>query len=550
MSASCHAIWTTPPTSHVQEKKGDNKCMEFEQAVSLTGHGKFHHFLLLGCGLCLVSMIFETLSTSYLLPAAQCDFNMSSGEKGLLNAVIYVGMICSSHLWGYLADTKGRRKVLIATLLLDGVCTLIASFMPTFWLFLFFRFLNGIFICGPSAVVYAYLGEFHAEKTRTRAMVWVCAFIALGIGVQPGLAWLVIPQGWSMELPWYTFHSWRVFVILCGIPALVTSVLLWLFMPESPKFLLAVGRDKEALDVLRTVYASNSGDKPENYPVSALRLDIEGAQKAESNSPLAVLQHMWRQTAPIFHHPYLLSTMLSCFIQFGLYSSSNGFLLWIPDLFNRMAEFEKLYPNDTASICEVVSTLHYLGVPESIEYSTGTAERNTTLLSLVLLGSNSTGVLTEELPCNSDVDSTAFQNTLVIGLTSSVAYTLVGYLIAFMGKKMILVVFLMTSGACGVAMYFARTYLELLLLPGFFVVLSGMCVSVINSIVIDVFPTHLRAMALCLSLMMGRVGTVTSNMLLGILLEINCAAVIFMLSGILLVCGLLSLLLPTPKKSH
>nr|CAD7434807.1 unnamed protein product [Timema monikensis] len=96
------------------------------------------------------------------------------------------GMVASSHLWGYLADTRGRRKVLIATLLLDFLCAIVGSFAHTFWLFVVFRFLNGFFICGPSAVVYVYLGEFHTAEHRTKAIMWACIFISIGIISLPG----------------------------------------------------------------------------------------------------------------------------------------------------------------------------------------------------------------------------------------------------------------------------------------------------------------------------------------------------------------------------
>lgn len=40
------------------------------------------------------------------------------------------------------------------------------------------------------------------------------------------------------------------------------------FMDESPKFLMAVGRHKEAMYVLQKIYSKNTGKPPESYPVS------------------------------------------------------------------------------------------------------------------------------------------------------------------------------------------------------------------------------------------------------------------------------------------
>jgi hypothetical protein len=43
-------------------------------------------------------MVFEVFGTAFINPAAQCEFDMGSSEKGLLNAIGYIGEreLCSS----------------------------------------------------------------------------------------------------------------------------------------------------------------------------------------------------------------------------------------------------------------------------------------------------------------------------------------------------------------------------------------------------------------------------------------------------------------------
>jgi MFS transporter, VNT family, synaptic vesicle glycoprotein 2 len=74
---------------------------------------------------------------------AECDLNLSTSDKGILSAIGYVGVILSSHLWGFLSDTKGRRKTLIVSLLTAFFLTFISSLMKNFWVLVFLRFLNG-----------------------------------------------------------------------------------------------------------------------------------------------------------------------------------------------------------------------------------------------------------------------------------------------------------------------------------------------------------------------------------------------------------------------
>ncbi len=95
------------------------------------------------CGLVYLDTAMGITILSFVLPAAQCDFDMDSPKKGWLNAAPMLGMVLGSYFWGCLADTRGRRVVLIATLLMDGVCGLASSISQYYGVFMFLRFLNG-----------------------------------------------------------------------------------------------------------------------------------------------------------------------------------------------------------------------------------------------------------------------------------------------------------------------------------------------------------------------------------------------------------------------
>lgn len=116
---------------------------DYENALVSTGFGKFHFLLLAICGLIYANTAIGITILSFVLPSATCDFQMTSEDKGWLTASPMLGMVIGSYFWGCLADTKGRKVVLIAALLLDGVCGLVSSFAQQFWLFLLLRFFNG-----------------------------------------------------------------------------------------------------------------------------------------------------------------------------------------------------------------------------------------------------------------------------------------------------------------------------------------------------------------------------------------------------------------------
>lgn len=94
-------------------------------------------------GMILGTGTMEMLSITFILPLCECDLNLTSNDKGVLAAVSILGVICSSHLWGFLADTKGRRFVIHRTCFTAFAITVISSFVQHFYIFAGLRFLNG-----------------------------------------------------------------------------------------------------------------------------------------------------------------------------------------------------------------------------------------------------------------------------------------------------------------------------------------------------------------------------------------------------------------------
>lgn len=54
------------------------------------------------------------------------------------------GILFSSQIWGFLADTRGRRRVIVATMLAANLCTVISSFSTDFTMFVVSRFAAGV----------------------------------------------------------------------------------------------------------------------------------------------------------------------------------------------------------------------------------------------------------------------------------------------------------------------------------------------------------------------------------------------------------------------
>lgn len=224
------------------EKISTEKCriVSFEEALRRTGFGKFNYLLVILSGAILATVLLETLGISFILPVAQCDLNLSTQDKGLLSAIAFAGIIASSHLWGFLADTRGRRKVIMPTLFLSFTITVASSFVKSFWIFTLMRFFSGLFISGGSATIYAYLGEFHNVKTRSRVLMGAAFVFGIFCLCLPLLAYIILNEDWQIYIATIDvyYKPWRLFIAVCGLFSAICSICLF-FLPESPKFVFA-----------------------------------------------------------------------------------------------------------------------------------------------------------------------------------------------------------------------------------------------------------------------------------------------------------------------
>jgi hypothetical protein len=79
-------------TSTTVDDADQKELNNYEAALDKIGFGKFQWLLLFVCGLANASDAVEILCVSFVLPTAECDLNLTSADKGVLNAITFLGM--------------------------------------------------------------------------------------------------------------------------------------------------------------------------------------------------------------------------------------------------------------------------------------------------------------------------------------------------------------------------------------------------------------------------------------------------------------------------
>lgn len=114
-------------------------------------------------------------------------------------------------------------------------------------------------ISGLQASVFSYVSEFHTKDAAPKAASFVSMFMPMIFIVSSIISIILIPMNWSINLFFIEFVPWRLFIIAIAIVNAANTII-FSFMPETPKFLLAMNKPEEAMDVLRKMYEINTGN--------------------------------------------------------------------------------------------------------------------------------------------------------------------------------------------------------------------------------------------------------------------------------------------------
>jgi len=186
---------------------------------------------------------------------------LSTLIHGLTISSALIGCIIGGLISGITASRFGRKKSLMIAAFLFFISALGSAFPeflffqrgePTIGLLLmfnFYRIIGGIGVGLASAVCPMYIGEIAPANIRG-SLVSVNQFaIIFGMLVVYFVNW-GIASGQSLE--WINTIGWRRMFLSETIPAGLFGILLF-FVPESPRYLSLVNKDKEAFRILARI---------------------------------------------------------------------------------------------------------------------------------------------------------------------------------------------------------------------------------------------------------------------------------------------------------
>lgn len=124
-------------------------------------------------------------------------------------------------------------------------------------------------MAGSQTSAFSYVSEFHTSKTASQAVAYSSVFLNALVAFLSLAAIIIIPMDWNLLISGMNFRPWRLLFVCTSVLNLWNGVV-FAILPESPKFLLAINEEKKALQVLKRVYAFNTG-QPEEVIIFSIK---------------------------------------------------------------------------------------------------------------------------------------------------------------------------------------------------------------------------------------------------------------------------------------
>lgn len=289
------------------------------------------------------------------------DFRYTDFMHGFTSSSALIGCIIGSALSGLFATRFGRKRSLVFA----GICFFLSAWgsmfpesmllpegKPSFTLlvaFNFYRILGGIGVGMASAICPMYIGEVAPSEIRGMLVSWnqfaiifgqlvvyFVNFLILGSHTNPVI--MQIGQGFSEVVagfdPWTIATGWRYMFGSEMVPAGLFTILIC-FVPETPRYLVMVGRDDVALRILSRING--------NTKAATILQDIKNTVQA--------------RTERLFSYGFMcvfIGIMLSVFQQaIGI----NAVLYYAPRIFGDMGMENPMVQTVVMGVVNILFTL-------------------------------------------------------------------------------------------------------------------------------------------------------------------------------------------------
>lgn len=194
-------------------------------AIAHSPMGRFQIVVICLCAFLNAIDGFDVLAISFAAPGIAADWGVSRDTLGIVLSMELVGMAVGSVALGTVADTIGRRPMILLCLVAMTAGMFLAATANSVETLLAYRFITGLGVGGCLAATNTIGAEFTNLKWRSAAVTLIAAGYPIGNVIGGTVVSLLL-----------TSFDWRSVFVFGGFVTLSAIPLIWFLLPESMEF--------------------------------------------------------------------------------------------------------------------------------------------------------------------------------------------------------------------------------------------------------------------------------------------------------------------------
>ena len=240
-------------------------------AIHTRGSGKYTFGLALSAGLAGLLYGYDTVSISGAIEFLRARYGLSTLMEGLVVSSIMLGAVIGAATAGFLSDRFGRKRILI----IGGAFFLVAAVWSALTIgpiaLIVARVAGGYGIGLTAALAVTYITESAPANIRGLLAFSYQLLAVCGIFLTNVINYIIASHGSN---DWDIAAGWRWMLGLGAIPA-AAFLLAMRRAPESPRFLIQIGRTDEGFAVLEHILGTERARLRTDDIQASVKLETE-----------------------------------------------------------------------------------------------------------------------------------------------------------------------------------------------------------------------------------------------------------------------------------
>ncbi|MBB3358901.1 AAHS family 4-hydroxybenzoate transporter-like MFS transporter [Novosphingobium capsulatum] len=209
-----------------------SRTIDVARVIDARGLGPFNYRLIALSWLITVFDGFDMMMISFTAPYMRDELGLTKPMLGNVFSAGLLGMMIGGFVLAWLGDRRGRRQTIALAAVAFGILTAATALARSYEALLVLRFLDGFAIGGMLPLAWALNIEYVPTRLRSTVVTVIMMGYSLGTALAgPVTVWLAPRFGWE-----------GVFVA-GGTATLAIAAALFVWLPESVRFLVARNRD-------------------------------------------------------------------------------------------------------------------------------------------------------------------------------------------------------------------------------------------------------------------------------------------------------------------